>query len=332
MESKKEKQESSSDYPEIAVLIPCFNEEQAIARVIQGFKASLPTAVIYVYDNNSKDRTAEIARQSGAIVRSETRQGKGNVVRRMFSDIEADIYVLVDGDGTYDASHAPQLVEALLTGPCDMVTGVRDLNNCPGYVSSHKFGTRIFGMLVDRIFKGKSSDIFSGYRVFSRRFVKSFPLLSTGFEIETELTIHALELQMNTAELKSRYQDREPGSKSKLNTFRDGLHILNTIMLFIKEERPIFFFSLFCALFMLISVVLAIPVLDYYIKTGLVFKYGTAILSSAFMMLAFLCLTAGFILSSVTTARKELKRLFYLSIPGPPYHSIEDVHNKSNGK
>jgi len=239
------------------------------------------------------------------------------VVRRMFADISADVYVLVDGDGTYDAAQAPQLVEALLAGPCDMVTGVRDLENCPNYTGSHLLGTRLFGALVDRIFKGQNSDIFSGYRIFSRRFVKSFPQLSTGFEIETELTIHALELQMKTAEFKSRYQDREPGSRSKLNTFRDGWHILTTIILFVKEERPLFFFSLFCALFMLISVILAIPILQTYIQTGLVFKYGTAILSSGLMMLAFLSLTAGFILSSVTTARKEVKRLFYLSIPGP---------------
>ena len=320
------------DTPIVAILIPCYNEERAIAKVVTAFREALPTAIVYVYDNNSKDQTSERARQAGAIVCFESKQGKGHVVRRMFADVEADIYLLVDGDGTYDSSQALQLIEALISGQCDMVTAVRDLENCPTYIKSHRLGTRIFGFTVDRIFKGRNSDIFSGYRVFSRRFVKSFPMISTGFEIETELTIHALELQMKTAELKSHYYDREPGSSSKLRAFPDGFNILKTILLFVKEERPFQLFSITFAILAIISICLAVPLLQTYIETGLVPRFPTAILSSALMLLAFLSLTAGLILSSVTTARRELKRLFYLSIPAPDYSIdvIEFLNKKPN--
>lgn len=300
---------------QIAVLIPCFNEEHAIAQVVHGFQASLPTATVYVYDNNSKDRTAEIARQAGAIVRFEPTQGKGHVVRRMFADVEADIYILVDGDSTYDATQAPKLVETLISKQCDMVTAVRDFEHCTHYRRSHFYGTRALSFLVNKIFKGQCSDIFSGYRVFTRRFVKSFPLISSGFELETELTIHALELHIKTTEMKSQYNDRKPGSESKLRAIRDGIKVVRTILLFIKEERPLQLFLFIFVILAVTSIGLAWPVLVTYLETGLVPRFPTVILSSALMLLGFLSLTAGLILSSMTTARRELKRLFYLSIP-----------------
>jgi glycosyltransferase involved in cell wall biosynthesis len=306
--------------PSIAVLIPCYNEEQSIAKVVQGFKTSLPMARIYVYDNNSTDRTSERASASGAIVRHEKMQGKGNVVRRMFADIEADVYVLVDGDGTYEASQAPQLVKILLSESCDMVTAVRDLKNCPTYLKTHRLATRIIGFFIDKIFKGHNTDIFSGYRLFSRRFVKSFPMISSGFEIETELTIHALELKMNIAEVKSPYHAREPGSSSKLRAFHDMFSILKTMMIFIKEERPLQLFSVVFVILAAISIGLGVPLLQTYFETGLVPRIPTAILSSALMLLAFLSFIVGLILSSVTKARHELKRLFYLSNLKPDYY------------
>ncbi|MDD4924767.1 MAG: glycosyltransferase [Dehalococcoidales bacterium] len=304
------------DLLKIAVLIPCFNEENTVAQVVHGFRSSLPMASIYVYDNNSRDNTVEIARQAGAVVRAEPKQGKGQVVRRMFADIEADIYILVDGDGTYDATQASELARTLIYERCDMVAAVRDLENCPNYRRSHFVGTKTLSFIVNRIFKGECADIFSGYRVFSRRFVKSFPMISTGFEIETELTIHALELHVKTQEMKSPYKERELGSESKLRTVRDGLRILRTILLFTKEERPLQLFGGIFAVLTVISIGLAWPIFTTYFETGLVPRFPTAILSSALMLLAFLSLTAGFILTSITTARREIKRLFYLSIPG----------------
>ncbi|MDD4972559.1 MAG: glycosyltransferase [Paludibacter sp.] len=299
----------------IAVLIPCYNEARSIGRVVSTFQKFLPAADIYVYDNNSKDRTIEIARLAGAIVRSETRQGKGNVVRRMFADVEADVYVLIDGDGTYDAAQAPELIEKLVTGQYDMVTAARDLENCKNYRRSHFLGTIAFSNIVNNIFHGHCEDMFSGYRVFSRRFVKSFPQISQGFEIETELNIHAFELQVKTIEIKSRYSERVPGSESKLRSIQDGFKILWTILLFVKEERPLSLFSIIFAILAASSIGLASPILFTYFETGLVPRFPTAILASALMVLGFLSLTVGFVLSSVTTARREIKRLFYLSIP-----------------
>lgn len=299
----------------IAVLIPCYNEEHAIEKVVRGFRESLPSAVIYVYDNNSTDRTVEAARRAGAVVRHEPRQGKGNVVRRMFADIDADVYVMVDGDGTYDATQAALLVETLLSGPCDMVTAARDFQYCSTYKSSHTYGTRTLAFVVNRVFQGHNEDMFSGYRAFSRRFVKSFPMVSSGFEIETELTIHALELRMNTIEIKAPYIDREPGSSSKLHAIRDGFRVLFTILHFIKEERPLQMFALIGLLLAIISIGMAIPIVITYFETGLVPRIPTAILVSAIMVLGFISLIVGFILSSITTARREIKRLFYLSIP-----------------
>ena len=300
---------------DIAVLIPCYNEEHAIEKVVKGFQASLPTATIYVYDNNSTDRTVEVAQQAGAVVRREPRQGKGNVVRRMFADIEADVYVMVDGDGTYDATQAAMLVETLLSGPCDMVTAARDFQYCSTYESSHTYGTRALAFVVNRVFHGNNQDMFSGYRAFSRRFVKSFPMVSSGFEIETELTIHALELRMNTVEFKAPYTDREPGSTSKLRAIRDGFRVLFTILQFIKEERPLQMFALIGLLLALVSIGMAVPIVITYFETGMVPRIPTAILVSSIMVLGFLSLLVGFILHSVTTARREIKRLFYLSIP-----------------
>lgn len=301
----------------IAILIPCYNEEHAIAKVVKGFQSSLPSATIYVYDNNCTDKTSKIARQAGAIVRYETRQGKGHVVRRMFADIEADVYIMVDGDGTYDATYAPLLVETLLAGPCDMVTAIRDFKYSTTYEQTHTYGTKALASIVNKIFRGKLEDMFSGYRAFSRRFVKSFPMVSTGFEIETELTIHALELQMKTAEIKAPYFDREPGSTSKLRAFRDGFRVLFMIIKFIKEERPLQLFASLGTISVLLSIGLGIPLLITYLNTGLVPRIPTAILSSALMLLGFLGFIVGFILSSVTTGRRETKRLSYLKIPPP---------------
>lgn len=301
----------------IAILIPCYNEEHAIAKVIKGFQSSLPSATIYVYDNNCTDKTPEIASQAGAIIRCETRQGKGHVVRRMFADIEADVYIMVDGDGTYDATYAPLMVETLLAGPCDMVTAIRDFKYSATYEKTNTYGTKALAFIVNKIFGGEIQDMFSGYRAFSRRFVKSFPMVSTGFEIETELTIHALELQMRTAEIEAPYFDREPGSRSKLRAFRDGFKVLFMIIRFIKEERPVQLFASLGAISALLSIGLGIPLVMTYLNTGLVPRIPTAILSSALMLLGFLGLIIGFILSAVTTARRETKRLSYLKVPPP---------------
>jgi len=302
---------------QIAVIVPCYNEEVSIPRVIADFRKALPTARIFVYDNNSTDRTAEAASQAGAVVRHEPFPGKGNVVRRMFSDVEADIYVLVDGDDTYDATAAPILVSTLLERQLDMVNGSRVTDIREAYRFGHRFGNKLLTGIVMTIFGRQFSDMLSGYRVFSRRFVKSFPAISSGFEIETELTVHALELRMKTAEIPTRYKDRPEGSVSKLNTIFDGVRILRTIGLLIKEERPVAFFSATFAVLAILSVMLAAPVVSEYLRTGLVPRFPTAILSASLMLLAFLSLTAGLVLDTVTHCRREVKRLAYLSISAP---------------
>ena len=301
----------------IAVLVPCYNEGNTIANVVTGFRKALPDAAVYVYDNNSSDDTVEKAEAAGAIVRHETLQGKGHVVRRMFADVEADVFILVDGDDTYDAEAAPDLVKRLLGDGLDMVTGKRIATSTDAYRFGHVFGNQLLTGLVAKSFGQRVTDVLSGYRVLSRRFVKSFPVLTGGFEIETELTVHALELGMPQAEIETAYRERPADSASKLNTYRDGLRILKTIAVLIKEERPLVFFSAIFALLATASLVLIYPVVIDFLETGLVERIPTAVLSTGMMLLAFLSLASGFILDTVTRGRRELKRLFYLTIPGP---------------
>lgn len=314
--------------PVIAVLIPCHNEEAAIGKVVSDFKEALPDATIFVYDNNCTDRTADIARQAGAIVRQESQPGKGNVVRRMFADIEADVFVLVDGDDTYDASAAPALIDRLLTSSLDMINASRVETCQAAYRPGHRLGNRFLTGVVASVFGKRLGDMLSGYRVFSRRFVKSFPALSSGFEIETELTVHALELRLPIAEVPVPYRDRPAGSVSKLRTYSDGFRILRMIIRLIKEEKPLQFFSFFFFVLALSAIVLEIPIFIEYFETGLVRRFPTAILGTGMMLLAFLSLTCGLILDTVTRGRIELKRLQYLSVPlrfNPPRITLTRV-------
>lgn len=301
----------------IAVLIPCYNEEAAITSVIRDFSAALPTAKIYVFDNNSSDRTIEIARKSGAIVRTVPLQGKGNVIRRMFADVDADIYVMVDGDNTYDAKEAPRLVKKLVTDGLDMVIGTRVTEEQAAYRLGHRFGNALLTGCVSFIFGSTFTDMLSGYRVFSRRYVKSFPAQSVGFETETELAVHALQLRMPVAELTTTYGSRLEGSTSKLNTYRDGLRILITIFRLFKSEKPLAFFSLGFFVCTLIAVVLAAPLFETYLNTGLVPRFPTAILCAALMLFGVILLTCGIVLNTVTKGRTEAKRFAYLANPAP---------------
>jgi glycosyltransferase involved in cell wall biosynthesis len=303
----------------IAVLIPCYNEAEAIAGVVRDFRAALPEATIYVYDNNSRDRTREIAAQAGAVVRTETFQGKGNVVRRMFADVEAEVYVLVDGDGTYDAPSARGMVDHLLQNSLDMVNGARVPVAVAAFRPGHVLGNRMLTGTVAMIFGDRLKDMLSGYRVLSRRFVKSFPALAAGFETETELTVHALELRLPVAELQTPYRDRPAGSTSKLRTYRDGFRILRTIFLLVKEERPLQFFTGVAALLFVASLVLGGPIVTEFIKTGLVPRLPTAILATGLMIMAAVSFVAGLILDTVTVGRREMKRLHYLSLQGPAF-------------
>jgi len=301
----------------IAVIVPCYNEEAAIGAVVRDFRAALPAADIYVYDNNSSDGTMTRAREAGAIVRQESRRGKGNVVRRMFADVEADIYVLVDGDDTYDASAAPLLVRTLVEGGFDLVSGRRIAVAEGAYRAGHVLGNRLLTGLTALMFRAQLGDLLSGYRVMSRRFVKSFPFTAEGFGIETELTVHAGRLLVPMAEIETRYKERPAGSVSKLNTWRDGFRILFTIALLVREERPLVFFTGLFALLALVSVAIGAPVVLDYFRTGLVPRFPTALLAAALMLLAFLALASGLILDTVTRGRWELKRIAYLAIPGP---------------
>lgn len=297
----------------IAVIVPCHNEEIAIPTVIRDFKRVLPSADIYVYDNRSTDRTSEVAREAGAIVRFEPRKGKGNVVRRMFADVDADIYLMVDGDATYHAESAPAMIEQLIKENLDMVVGIRQSQEVEAYRAGHEFGNRLFNRILETLFDSHFEDIFSGYRAFSRRFVKSFPAASRGFDVETELSVHALELAMPAAEIRTPYGARPEGSASKLHTYRHGSLILWRIMILYKEVQPFTFFSIISVILALISVILAYPVLVTYLETGLVPRFPTAILATGLMILAFISITCGLILDSVRRARRETKRLFYLS-------------------
>ena len=300
----------------VAVLIPCFNESIAIGGVVKAFRAQLPDARIYVYDNNSTDETAEVARQAGARVRFEGMRGKGNVVRRMFADVDADVCVLVDGDMTYDASAAPAMIRRLLDDSLYMVVASRVSNHHAAYRQGHELGNRILTRLASLIFgAGTFTDMLSGYRVFSRRFVKSFPAHAQGFETEVELAVHAMELHMPVAEMPSQYFARPEGSQSKLNTYGDGWRILKTIVRLFKNGRPLTFFSMLCALCLVFAVLLAAPLLTTYLATGLVPRFPTAILSAAVGLLAGIFLVCGLVLDTVTLGRREGKYASYLSYP-----------------
>jgi glycosyltransferase involved in cell wall biosynthesis len=301
----------------VAVILPCYNEEAAIGQTVAAFRASLPGAAIYVYDNNSRDRTIEVAREAGAIVRSERMQGKGNVVRRMFADVDADIYVMADGDATYDATAAPAMIDKVLSEGLDMVVGTRVHEAQDAYRRGHVLGNRAMTGLLARLFGRSFTDIFSGYRVFSRRFVKSFPVLSAGFEIETEISVHALELKMPVGEVETRYLARPEGSASKLSTYSDGLRIGRTILTLYRIEKPILFFGIVAALLAAVAVILSVPLALTYADTGLVPRFPTAILATGLVILSALSLFAGLILDTVVRGRREMRRLAYLAQPGP---------------
>lgn len=300
----------------IAVIIPCYNESIAIAKVIEDFNKSIPEATVYVFDNNSSDDTAKIARNAGANVYSVTRPGKGNVVRRMFADIEADIYVMVDGDATYDAASCPLLINKLMDEHLDMVVGARQHSEKEAYRPGHTLGNKVLTGCVQTIFGGDFTDMLSGYRVFSRRYVKSFPAMAKGFEIETELTVHALELRVPYAEVVTPYDSRMDGSSSKLSTYKDGMRILKTIIKLYSVERPFFFYGILALLLAISGVVFAIPLFHDYFETGLVPRFPTAILSTGLMILAAISFITGILLENVTLGHREMKMLAYLSIKG----------------
>ena len=300
------------------MLIPCFNEEATIAETVKGFRSSLPGATVYVYDNNSSDLTRTIAKKAGAVVRSERQQGKGHVVRRMFADIDADLYVMADGDLTYDPKAAPEMVKMLLGEQLDMVVGTRKHEAKQAYRGGHVIGNRVFTGLLAGLFGRSFNDIFSGYRVFSRRFVKSFPVLSSGFEIETEMSVHALELRMPVGEVETRYLARPEGSESKLSTFSDGWRILKTIGTLYRVERPVLFYGIIALALVVVAFLLSIPLIVTYLHTHLVPRVPTAILVTGMTIVAVLCFFAGLILDTVTRGRREMRRLAYLALEAPP--------------
>jgi glycosyltransferase involved in cell wall biosynthesis len=302
---------------DVAVLVPCFNEERAIAKVVGDFRAALPAAKVYVYDNNSSDRTVAAAKAAGAVVRRETHQGKGYVVRRMFNDVEADVYVLVDGDATYDAPSAPKMIEKLLADRLDMVVATRVEEDVAAYRRGHRTGNLLLTGFVTHIFGRAFTDILSGYRVFSRRFVKSFPILSGGFEIETELTVHALELELPVDEVATPYYSRPSGTVSKLSTWHDGLRIFWTVLKLYRAERPLSLFGSVGIALALVSLGLAIPIFITYMQEGLVPRLPTAVLSTGLMLLAFLSVACGLILDTVTRGRREAKLMAYLALRAP---------------
>ena len=302
---------------DVAVLIPCYNEGRGIAKVVADFRAALPEATIYVYDNNSTDDTVATARGAGAVVRREGHQGKGYVVRRMFNDIEADLYILVDGDATYDAPSAPKMVARLLDDRLDMVVASRVDREVTAYRRGHRTGNLLLTGFVAHIFGRAFTDILSGYRVFSRRFVKSFPILSGGFEIETELTVHALELELPVGEVATPYYSRPSGSASKLSTWHDGFRILWTVLKLYRAERPLSLFGAFGIALAIMSIGLAIPIFITYLHEGLVPRLPTAVLSTGLMLLAFLSTACGLILDTVTRGRREAKLIAYLALRAP---------------
>jgi glycosyltransferase involved in cell wall biosynthesis len=308
----------SPQLPSVAVLLPCYNEEATIGATVEGFRKALPKATVYVYDNNSTDRTSAIAENAGAVVRTERQQGKGHVVRRMFADIDADVYVMADGDLTYDPEAAPDMVALLLAEQLDMVVGTRKHEEKEAYRGGHVLGNRVFTGLLAGLFGRSFNDIFSGYRVFSRRFVKSFPVLSSGFEIETEMSVHALELRMPVGEIETRYLARPEGSESKLSTFGDGWRILKTIGTLYRVERPVLFYGTIALLLFIAALLLSIPLVTTYLHTHLVPRLPTAVLITGMTIVAVLCFFAGLILDTVTRGRREVRRLAYLSLEAPP--------------
>lgn len=331
------------DKIEIAILIPCHNEAISIAKVVQDFKTALPNATVYVYDNNSSDNTIQQALTADAEVRTEVQQGKGHVVRRMFRDIDADFYLMVDGDDTYDAGLAPEMINLAMSGPYDLVNCIRRETEETAYRGGHRFGNRLLTGVVRLIFGNRIIDMLSGYKVFTRRFVKSFPALATGFDIETELTVHTLELSMPTAHVEGAYRGRPAGSESKLRTYRDGWRILMLINKLLRHERPIIFFGIMGGLLTVMALLLFWPVLITYFNTGLVPRLPTAILAMGLIVLAALSLITGIILDTVTRGRREMRMLTYLQYPPPPFKldrtsllntasNRQAVHAKSDAK
>lgn len=306
---------ADADYRNVAVLIPCYNEAVAIRKVVEDFRAALPGVRVYVFDNNSSDDSASIAAMAGAEVRHVAHKGKGNVVRRMFADVDADAFIMVDGDDTYDANAAPALLEALFDHHGDMVVGVRKPVDKTVHRRGHAFGNALLSRFLGLLFGRQCSDILSGYRAFSRRFVKSFPVLSGGFEIETELTVHALELRLPIPEIDVPFKQRPAGSTSKLGTFTDGTRIFMTMLKLFSAERPMLFYGLCALVLALGSIFLSVPVFITYAKTGLVPRFPTAILSTGLMLLAALSFFAGIILDTVTRGRRETRLLAYLAYP-----------------
>lgn len=303
--------------PRIAVLIPCYDEAASIAEVVRGFQAALPGSPVYVFDNGSTDDTARMARAAGAIVRTEPLRGKGNVVRRMFADVEADVYVMTDGDATYDPADVHRMIERLRDERLDMVVGARSATGDDAYRRGHRAGNRLLTAAVAHLFGKRFTDMLSGYRVFSRRFVKSFPAMSDGFEIETELTVHALELRLPVAEVATPYKTRSEGSSSKLQTYSDGLRILRMIVMLYKDERPLQFFTILAAALGVAALALGTPIVVTFLKSGLVPRLPTAILATGLVLLSALSFVTGLVLDTVTRGRRELRRLAYLALPPP---------------
>ena len=301
----------------VAVLVPCYNESLTVQRVVADFRSALPGVDVYVFDNASADGTAALAREAGAHVRTVRFRGKGHVVRRMFADIEADVYVMVDGDDTYAAASAPQLVQAVLDGQ-DMAVGVREAVDATAYRAGHAFGNRLLTAFLVWLFSRPTRDILSGYRAFSRRFVKSFPAQSSGFEIETELTVHALELHMPIGEVSTPYKERPEGSVSKLSTWSDGFRILRTMLKLFSTERPVSFYGLLSGLLAVSAVTLGVPLVVTYLESGLVPRIPTAILVTMLLVISALSALVGLVLGAVTHGRREIKALAYLRWPGPP--------------
>jgi len=302
----------------VAILIPCFNEAATIEGVIAGFRAHLPQAEIFVCDNNSDDGTGAVAARAGAQVLHEARQGKGNVMRRMFADIAADVYLMVDGDATYEPAVAPAMIRMLLEGRYDLVNATRRATGSGSFPAGHRFGNWLLTGLVGLVFGIVTSDILSGYKALSRRFVKTFPALSSGFEIETEIMIHALELRLAVGEIEAPYGQRPKRSASKLRTFRDGFRILRLIGFLIRQEHPFAVFASLSALLVAVSLWLGLPVVREFLATGLVPRLPTAVLAATLFLSAVVSFVAGIILDGITETRRELKRLAYLSFPPPP--------------